>query len=611
MESCGQNIVNGWRIAILAILFLLGVVFLALSLHSVQVDRFFTLTQDQQRQSIRRVQVPGARGRILDRNGVLLAGNRASFCIAYYVEELRKRGRWGNTIKAVDEDIDRLAAVLGVARTLSYATVSNHVMQSLPMPLLAWRDVDKEILARWAEAREPFPGVDVYVQPERYYTPEGVSAAHVLGYVGRDRPKPLPGQKIHFYLPEMLGKGGIEGYYNAELTGVSGGHLIRVDARGYKHDLWEGEEASSGEDVVLTLDTVIQQRLEQLLQPYRGAGVVLDPRNGEVLAMVSMPAYNPNAFVPVMPAKTWQELNADPHVPLFNRAIQGWYAPGSTFKPVTAMAAFLSGTSFDPLDIYTCDGVFKLGTMRLRCWDVYGHGSVGLLVAMERSCNSYFCHLGHAMGYEAIRSTAEQIGIGARTGIDLPGESTGLLPTPEWKERRLRDRWRMGDTCQIAIGQGLLITTPLQMAQATAVIANGGKVYRPHLVRGVAQDQLLRELNWPLSAVKQVQRGMHEVVHGRLGTGRRVMVPGLEAAAKTGTAEVDVAGVRRKNTWVTAYAPFENPEVAIAVIVEDGVTGGVTVAPLVRDLLKTVFRNSLGAEALEAVADKPGEVRGD
>lgn len=585
--------------ALLALVFGAGLVFLAVSLHRVQVVQSADFSRDQMRQSVRRVQVPGSRGRIFDRNGVCLAENRASYCIAYYVEELRKRGKWQNTIDAVDADIDRLAAVLGIPRAISKRKVEQHVRQSLPMPLLAWRDVEQETLARWAEAMDEFPGVDVYVQPERSY-PQGPLAAHVLGYVGRDRPQPLHGEKIHFYLPEMIGKDGLEKQYNALLTGESGGQLIRVDARGYKHAVWEGQPAVEGQDLHLTLDVNVQRALEKALRGWRGSGVVVDPRNGEILAMASSPAYDPNDLVPAPTTGVWARLNNDLALPLYNRSIQGRYAPGSTFKPVTAISALLQ-PGFNAEETYGCDGTFVLGTMRLRCWNTYGHGNVALRKAIEQSCNSYFCHLGYTIGYDAIYAQAHKLGLGAATGIDLPAETGGLLPTAEWKERRMKDRWRPGDTCHISIGQGMLLTTPLQMAMLTSVFANRGTLYRPHLAKRDGPGEKVREMAWPPAAVEFVRTGMHDVA--ALGTGRRVQVRGLEIAAKTGTAEVDVGGSRRKNTWVTAFAPYDQPRAAVAIVVESGESGGQTVAPMVREVLVSIFGEAPPAEADEAAAE--------
>ena len=610
MESYGQTVTGSWRIALLALMFMAGIVFLAMSLHGVQVVRSSALSRDQLRQSVRRVQVPGARGIISDRNGVCLADNRASYCIAYYVEELRKRGKWINTIKAVDEDIDRLAAELGIPRQLSFNAISNHVLQSLPMPLLAWRDVDQETLARWAEAVEAFPGVDVYVQPERIY-PQGSLAAHVLGYVSRDRPKNLQAaeEKVHFYLPEMTGKGGIEQQYNRALTGTAGERLIRVDARGYKHAVWEGESSAAGKDITLTLDVNVQRALEKALHGWRGAGAVIDPRNGEVLALASSPAFDPNEFVPTLTSGVWKRLLEDPNRPLINRAVLGRYAPGSTFKPVTAIAALRRG-GIDPNEAHACDGVFQLGNMRLRCWNTYGHGSIAMRKAIEQSCNSYFCNLGHTIGYDAIYEEAKLLGLGTRTGIDLPAEAAGLLPTAKWKEDSMKDRWRPGDTCQLSIGQGLLLTTPLQMAHVTATLANGGTVWRPHLVKADGLPEKVNDAQWPAAMIGLVRNGMFDVADH--GTGRRVRVRGTPVAAKTGTAEVDIGGVRRKNTWVTAFAPFDAPTVAIAIIAENGESGGFTVAPMVRDVLVSVFGEAppdahTGAEPTAAGQ----EMRGD
>jgi penicillin-binding protein 2 len=602
MDAYGEKrVVSSWRIACFALAALIGIIYLIVSLYHVQVVQTSGFSEDQLRQSLRRVQVPGPRGRVFDRNRVCLADNRPSYCIAFYVEELRQRGRWANTIRHVNAKIDELALTLGVPRQISEAAVTNHVMKTLPMPLLAWRDVSQETLAKWAELAGDFPGVDVYVQPERSY-PYGSLAAHVIGYVKRDKPKeqkePINGEmpeRAHFYLPEMFGASGIELAYNAQLTGQLGEQSIQVDARGYKHSVWMGRPSVVGRDITLTLEVGVQHEVERMLRNRRGAGVVVDVRNGEILAMASSPTFDLNAFVPNIRAGIWEELNTDKQLPLFNRAIQGRYAPGSTFKPVTALAA-LHSPNFNVTETHVCNGVFSLGTMRLRCWNSYGHGEIGFLKAIEQSCNSYFCTIAQEIGYPAIYEQAKGLGLGRATGIDLPAENRGLLPTESWKEKNMGDRWRVGDTCQIGIGQGLLLTTPLQMAMLTAAVANGGKVYRPYLVAREGLPQVVMTNVWKAGTVEQVRQGMREVVMH--GTGRRLALSGVNVAGKTGTAEIDVGGVRRKNTWTTAFAPFEDPQIAVVMVVEDGESGGQTVAPLVRQVMKTYFGEAAGEPVL-------------
>ena len=597
MESSRQKLTDNWRLFALAVVFFTGIVFLACRLYNVQVVRAANFSADFVRQSIRRVQMPGLRGRVFDRNGEILADNRASNCIVYYVEELRKRGKWIRTIDAVNESIDRMAEVLALPRMVTREAVSNHVMQSLPMPLIAWRDVSQETLARWAVNAEAFPGTDIYEQPERRY-PHGSLANHVLGYVRRDRPQPRPGEKYHFYLPEMVGRAGIEAQFNGELTGTAGLQLIRVDARGYKDKKWNDEPSISGKDVYLSIDARIQEALEQALAKENrvGAGVVIDPRNGDVLAMASAPAYDPNRFVPFLSTGLWRSLNEDPGIPLLNRAIQGRYAPGSTFKTITSIAALMAGFPEDT--VYDCVGVFTLGTMRLRCWDGYGHGPISLRKAIEQSCNAYFCNMGYTIGYEAIRKAAEAAGLGRKTGISLPGESAGVLPSPEWKEKTLHQRWMPGDTCHASIGQGLLLATPLQMAVAAGIFANGGKRMTPRLRLEAPvkwdPDSLDGKrpegeaTGWPREMVETVRAGMRDVVMA--GSGRRVQVEGLEIAAKTGTAEFDVRGERHKNTWVIAFAPYDREaSLALAIVVENGESGGLTAAPIAHDVFATAF----------------------
>ena len=586
-------------------LFAVGIGFLAHNLYQVQVVRSHNFSADLQRQSVRRVQVPGLRGRIYARDGSCLADNRASYCIAYYVEELRRRGKWTHTIDAVNDSIDRLSVVLGLPRQISYAAVTNHVMRSLPMPLLAWRDVDQTALARWSTTN--FPGTDIYVQPERMY-PQGALAGHIIGYVRRDKPRSLPGEKVHFYLPEMVGRDGIEAYDNSVLTGATGGRLLQVDARGYKTATWMDVPATRGRDVYLSLDLKLQRALENALgkvleftpetgddgPPSAAAGVLIDPRNGEILAMASVPSFDPNEFVPVLHPAVWERLNNNPLSPMLNRALNGFYAPGSTFKTITALAALENG--YQPDSIFDCEGVFRLGTMRLRCWGGIPHGPLTLESAIEKSCNAFFCSLGHQIGYEQIRKCAAQAGLGRKTGIDMPYEGAGSLPNPEWKKLHRKQSWTPGDTCQTAIGQGMLLATPLQMANACAAIANGGRLLKPHLhiqtLKAWNPDscdvRTGTDIGWKRENVDLVRRGMRAVVDS--GTGKRAAVRGLAVAAKTGTAEFDVRGKRRKNTWVIAFAPCDREaSLALAIVVENGDSGGKTAAPLAHDIFAAAF----------------------
>ncbi len=588
MSSSTPKTIPMWRLLVPAVIFVLGVGLILHRLWQVQVEEGFNFARDLDRQSIRRVQIPGQRGQIVDRNGLTLADCRPSYCIVLYAEELRRPGRWSNTVNAVEAQVQNLSRELGLPVNVTRKQISDHIYRSLPMPLFLWRDVNETVQAEISEKLDRYTGVDLFVMPEREY-PYGSTAAQVLGYIGRGEPKKRDDEKWHFSLPEMEGRTGLEGYYNTLLTGQTGVNLIRVDARGYRHDTWQGRAAAPGHTLHTTLDIHLQQALEKTFGSKRGAGVVLNPKNGEVLAMASMPTYDNSKMVPAPSTEFWQELLNDPAHPLLNRAIQGRYPPGSTFKPFTALAGLNSGISTN-WEHY-CSGVFTLGTMRLRCWNTYGHHEISMHNALAQSCNSYFCQLVQECGYPALVKIAQSAGIGRKTGIDLPSENAGLLPTPEWKKKEQGEGWRSGDSSQVAIGQGLLLTTPLQMAVATAAIANGGAIVRPHLIKGnPALDEPLDLTGWDTNDVAFVTAGMRDVVEG--GTGRRLKIEGLSIAAKTGSAEYDRGGVRRKYTWMTAFAPIDNPQIAIAIVVEDGESGGLTVAPMMRQVLLAYFGES-------------------
>lgn len=587
---------QNWRLILLGLAFLAGLCLLGVRLYDLQVVQSDLFEQRQVKQSVRRVLLPSPRGRILDRQGRLLADNQPNYCIALYVEELRRPGRWSNTIKAVDEELDRLAAVLQTPRTCSRERVREHIERGgLPLPLIAWEHVNDAMLARLTDSRERFPGVDVFVQPERFY-PQGNIAAHVLGFVGRgDLSDAARSGDYQYHLEGMKGRGGVEREYDERLCGLPGGQLIRVDAVGYRHDEWLGRQPVPGQDIELTLDLRVQTVMEQALSDVRGAGVVLDPRNGEVLALASAPTFNPNDLSPAPSPRKWHDLINDLSRPLLNRAISGGYPPGSTFKPFVALAAQARG-HVSPATTHVCEGTFWLGNRAIHCANGECHGTVDLRKAIEVSCNVYFCTLARDIGFDGIQAIAEQAGFGRRTGLDLPGETTGLLPTPEWKQSHYNERWSVGDTCNTAIGQGMLVVSPLQMAVAVGAVATGGTLVRPHVLRRppTAAD-IAGHADWPTQALEVVRGGMLDVVSGEEGTGHRARVAGVNVAAKTGTAQYRTEEGPRKYGWMIAFAPAEAPRVALAMVVEEAQTGGLTVGPRLQRVLLAIFGDEIAA----------------
>ena len=577
--------VRAWKLWLLLGLFAVGLCLIVWRLWHVQVLDSPRYGAAQSLQSFRRVQIPGLRGRILDREGTVLADNRPAYAVAIYCEELRQPGAWGNTILAIDSLIDQLAARLGLPRQVSHDEVARHVRRALPMPLLAWEDVDYRTLAYLSEWAGALPGVAILPLPRRVY-PQGTLAAHLLGYVSAAA-APDEGRRWHYRRPDPHGRAGLERQYDRLLAGESGEELLRVDSRGYTHERLVSAQARAGSDLTLTLDAALQREAEAALGGRAGAVVALDPRNGDVLAMASAPTFDPNAFIPAIPAAAWEAILADPDSPLLNRAIQAQYAPGSVFKPFVAVAAQERG--FDPDTLYLCTGRYSEHRQRLRCAARYGHGELDLRQALMRSCNPYFCHVGDVIGMEAIAATAEQAGFGSQTGIDLPGEADGLLPTPEWKRRRFGRDWALTDTVQCSIGQGFLTATPLQVAHGVAALAAGGALYRPRLVSfGQAGGDLQRRLPWAPEAVATVVEGMEMAV--RAGTGQTMQVEGVRVAGKTGTAEYIARGARRKHVWSVAFAPVEAPTIVVCAMLDDGVGGGRDAGPVVQRVLAKHLR---------------------
>ena len=563
--------------AVLAGVFIVGVGVLMHKLYEVQVDDAPKFREDQEGQSTRRLQTAGRRGRILDARGLVLADARAARNIVCRMEAFKDCGGVSNLANAVDAALDDLSRELKLPRTVSHETVARHLRRESPMPLVVFRDLDDLALARFEEHADEHPGFFVETDAKRIY-PYGSLAVHVLGYTGIDNPSANMGDaRIHYSEKEPRGRAGLEQYYDRYLAGAPGAQRIRVDARGFvpdsNADVKTEKESEDGLDLHLTLDARVQLAVEKELRGTCGAGVVLDPNSGAVIALASSPSYVADDC---RRRDGFARIKENPDKPLLNRAISGLYAPGSTFKPIVALTALRMG--WDPEEQLFCDGAWR----KTRCTSEWGHGALNLRSALEKSCNPFFLQLGEWTKGSNVLEVAREFGLGERTGIDLYGESGGAL-----------GKWHF----QSAMGQGPILVTPLQMAVVASAIANGGKVYRPFLhAREGGDPEPVRVLDIPTNHLDVVRQGMRDVVES--GSARKAFHPvvgntkmalAVDAAGKTGSAEVRRGEKQWKNTWFVAFAPFDRPTVAIAMLVEKGEYGGSTVAPKVYNVLKEMF----------------------
>lgn len=585
------------KIRILMLALVAVLVGLLAMLWRIQVAHGEGYRESLERQSLRRIRIPAQRGRILDRNGICLADNRPGYNVALNLEEIRRKGSSLQTLQYALALIDELADLLERPAEINESDVRTHMRRRLPLPLVLWQDLDETDVARLSEQGNRFPGIELVVEPIRHY-PQGRVAAHLLGQVGRASETRDDEAGFHYALRDTEGKRGIELTCNRFLSGSAGGQVVRIDVAGFRHAGRVERAPEPGADVYLSLDLNVQRLAEAALADETGAVVVLDAQNGDVLGLASEPAYDPNAFVPAISDADWKNLLEDPGRPLINRAVAEVYAAGSVFKPVVALAALSSGRA-RPDAYHDCPGYYQLGSVRFHCWNLNGHGSIGLRKAIEQSCNAYFCAMGMQCGSQPIADLARAFGFGERTGIDLDVEAEGLVPDDAWKRKALRDAWRPGDTCNLSIGQGALAVTTLQVAVMTAALANGGTVLRPRLIREIRARsgdpvqayamEPVRTLELKSDYLALVRRGMHDVVEAPEGTAHRARIGSVEMAGKTGTAEYGPKGAGRKHVWMILFAPFERPKYAVAMVLDNGVSGGSSVAPRMRKLMAGLF----------------------
>jgi penicillin-binding protein 2 len=581
------------RITVLSVFCTAVMVGYLLAFYYLQVVQGGEYARMAEENRIRRIAVPPPRGAMLDRYGRVIARNRPAFDVVLNRERVR----------GVDDSLRALAPVLEVdLRELQAAAGAPGRPRYEPVVLAS--DVSLAV-ASWIEARRAdLPGISILMNMKRAYQ-EGTSGAHVLGYVGEITRSMLEsGQFPASVQGDIVGKTGVERTYNAELQGSRGERHVIVNSAGrIMGEQARGAEPVPGQDIRLAINLDMQRELDLAFGDQVGAGVFLDPRNGEVLAMTSRPGFDPNFFARRFTRSVWRGLVEDPRHPLQNRAVQSAYSPGSTFKPIMAAAALEEGAA-TPGTVFHCAGSGVFHGRRFLCHKKEGHGTVDMKRAIQVSCNIYFYNLGSRLGIDAIARHAMDLGLGSRTGIDIGQEVPGLVPTPEWKMKVHKDRWYPSETTSVSIGQGPLMITPLQMAMVQGVIATNGRRVTPHLRLGLPDSRWVRAgTGDSLAGTRSlsVVRDAEWAVVNEWGTGTKAAIKGRDVCGKTGTAQVYAAsaGVKvedlppemRDHAWFVGFAPRDNPRVSFAVIVEHGGHGGDTAAPIVKRVLEKFFES--------------------
>ena len=636
----------GSRILVLALLVLVAMGAIAWRLWEVQVLKGSEYASRVSSGSQVTVRLPAVRGEILDRNGIKLVENRASFEVDFYLPDMVRaykeakgavpmvsyRGKVHNmprdlkeadVVKIVSETVIPRLEEIGVAKDYSANALQIHYRTNREVPYNYRQDLNFDEMALFSEKNLGLAGVNVSVKPVRWYV-YGSMAAHLLGYVGspRDLDKLPDLRSFNFYEPDVEGKAQIELSMNEHLKGKPGARILRRNAKGVIEGESSRREPVQGNNVHLTLDAKIQAIAEEALRVVgRGAAVVLDPRNGDILAMASVPSYDPNVFIPSISATDWKNINKEETNPMVNRAISA-YAPGSTYKIPIALAGMRAGLEDKS---FPCYGGVQYGDKYMRCWIAEKkrtHGKLSLEDAIKVSCNAYFYQFGNAAGIEQIVAIGNMLGLGQKSGIPISGESPGVLPGPEWLNNiNPRARWSNGLTANTAIGQGDVLASPLQMAVVTAALANGGTVYYPRLIdRIVSQDgkvvqqdpprvrsNLLTDAGLTAAQVNHVRQGMWCVVNEGGGTAGRAKNSDIPTAGKTGTAQFWRSGVKDNHTWFISFAPFENPEYVVVVFVQGAKSGGGVSAPIAAKILDEIQKYKSGKEDIQLAALEPAK----
>ena len=545
-----------------------------------QIIRFNYYSKLSKDNSIRIIPIDGPRGNIYDRNGQVLVTNRLSFDACLVYRELNDRPRLVDILRdSLGMSGKDIAEALDKARARSYA------------PVTIAEDIDKDKAIMLEEASSEVSGLLIQTHSRRNYIYKNV-ASHVLGYLGEITENELEDLKGYgYHMKDLIGRAGIEKQYDTDLTGLDGGTQVEVDNRGRQTRVLGLKEPQSGKDIYLTIDIGLQLISDKLLGDHQGAVIVMNPNNGEILALTSHPAFDPNTFdKPNTTPERLKLMRDRVGRPLSDRAISGLYPPGSVFKIVTASAA-LETKKITPWTYFLCTGVYRLGRAKLECWKKEGHGSQNLRNGLMNSCNVYFCNVGRAAGVDALETYAKLYGYGTQTGIDLPDEVSGVAPGRAWKRAHKNEIWYEGETLNYAIGQGYLAVTPIQVLDTMAVMANKGSLVKPYIVKKIDKTDISgekpRNIGLHDETIKSIREGLFEVINNENGTGKRAKIEGVLAAGKTGTAQNPHG---KTHAWFAGFAPYDNAKLCVVVFLEHGGHGGLEPAEIAHGIFEEAKR---------------------
>ena len=585
------------KVAVFQYLTAIVFIFLISGFWKLQVQNPDVYSEAAERNRIKSTPILAARGRILDRDGRIIVDNKASYSLLLNRDQIKSEH-----VKPIAEGLH-----------LDYDDLATRIRHMGNSPQIIIKDQLTRDEIAFVEAHKDasaYPEMDLIRSWRRQYPQDGF-AAHVVGYVGEISEPELDAPAfLDYHQGDIIGKDGLEREYDHLLRGVDGQERVLVDNMGRERQMINAKEAVSGKDLRTTLDLDLQAVAELSMEGKRGAVVALDPRNGQVLAMVSRPTFDPNKFTGRISKTDWNEMANDKDKPLLNRAIQAQLAPGSTFKPIMALAGLEQGVIDDKTQFF-CPGGASFYGHYFACHIKGGHGAISLHRAIAQSCDVFFYNVGNRLGIDHIAHYAEIAGVGQRTGIDLPNETQGTMPSTRWKLRMSRQKWYAGETISVAIGQGAVTVSPLQIVSALGGLGAGGQWYKPHLLKKDS-PVLLRKGNFNPENLAQVISGMYGVVNEG-GTGRAALLPTIKVCGKTGTAQVastertkgaKLNSTLANNTWFVGFAPMDAPEIAVVALFEHSVES-YNAVPIVRDVLKAYFDKKARQSSPQVTENRP------